>query len=352
MRQDNFKAEASQNAKKLRNEIETLELISRVDIFTLKTNYKEFWSKASEIRELFKSIKPLLREDREPLWENLNNLCDKVKSRQNKERESFQRDSENKKKDVIYLIKQAKIYTAEAHDRDDINTAKEYLQNALVKLKDQDTRMSKEDNNECWELYKEASEKIRLKRDFLQKISFDNMLDLAYRALGASEYNPHEAVKEIKKFFEEMKNSYISKDQRTFIMKVIEEARENIDRKFEEIRRERERKQKEWEERQQERERKKKEWERIKDEKMDRLQSTLDRMESSKERLEETERRVENKIDELRGKRYSAHGGFADRLEEWIDQEENKLSSIKDRLRELDSKIDSIKDKLSDLRNR
>jgi hypothetical protein len=62
--QDNYKA-SQENATKIERELDVLK--SGHQGF-LNRRYKEFWEHVKQIHELFKTLKPLHREDRERLW--------------------------------------------------------------------------------------------------------------------------------------------------------------------------------------------------------------------------------------------------------------------------------------------
>jgi hypothetical protein len=50
-----------------------------ISTFLGTPNLQGFWSDQTEVRSMFKELKPLRREDRESLWEDLNALCDKAR---------------------------------------------------------------------------------------------------------------------------------------------------------------------------------------------------------------------------------------------------------------------------------
>jgi len=63
---------AIENASKLKNEIQYLSMI-RNDEKKIsnpsKRNYASFWAQVKEINNLFKTLKPLSRDDRAELWD-------------------------------------------------------------------------------------------------------------------------------------------------------------------------------------------------------------------------------------------------------------------------------------------
>ena len=50
-----------------------------ISTFLNTPNLQGFWGDQTEVRTMFKELKPLRREDRESLWDELNALCDKAR---------------------------------------------------------------------------------------------------------------------------------------------------------------------------------------------------------------------------------------------------------------------------------
>ena len=73
---------ANSNARTLAGEIESLER-DRHD-----RRFGEFWKRAKGISSLFKSLKPLRRNDREKLWAEFGSICEAVKSESREEAKS------------------------------------------------------------------------------------------------------------------------------------------------------------------------------------------------------------------------------------------------------------------------
>jgi hypothetical protein len=73
---------AKQNAKRLNSELDRLEGGHR-SLF--QRDYRSFWAHVKEINELFKSLKPLDKEDRDKLWTRMDTLCKNCKEQQQKE---------------------------------------------------------------------------------------------------------------------------------------------------------------------------------------------------------------------------------------------------------------------------
>lgn len=73
---------AKENATKIEKEIQYLSMLrdsARGYSDSKNRNYSSFWAQVKEIDILFKSLKPLSREDREKLWNEKGSLCASVK---------------------------------------------------------------------------------------------------------------------------------------------------------------------------------------------------------------------------------------------------------------------------------
>jgi hypothetical protein len=63
-----WKAQCRENARILETEINRLQS-DYIDPLGFWCQYREFWVHARRISAMFKTLKPLFREDREQLWE-------------------------------------------------------------------------------------------------------------------------------------------------------------------------------------------------------------------------------------------------------------------------------------------
>lgn len=73
---------AAQNARKISGELDRLEGGHRS---LLQRDYRSFWAHVKEINELFKSLKPIDKEERERLWTRMTTLCENCKEQQQRE---------------------------------------------------------------------------------------------------------------------------------------------------------------------------------------------------------------------------------------------------------------------------
>ncbi|MDI6806381.1 MAG: hypothetical protein QMD14_01025, partial [Candidatus Aenigmarchaeota archaeon] len=170
-----WQEEAKSNASKIEHEIENLRYnhldqnapnISPIIPFsTTRYHYREFWSHAKEISEMFKSRK-LLMEDRERLWSRYKSICDDVRRKQDEERQESSRNREI----IESLITSAYHQADGSRDKENLDRAKSMQTETLRKMKE--SRLFKEDREHCWKYWKETNEKIFWKRHELQESNF------------------------------------------------------------------------------------------------------------------------------------------------------------------------------------
>lgn len=75
---ESYAEKASDNYTLIKKEIEQLS-ISHWRIPHVIRNYGSFWIHAKEISKMFKSLKPLRKEDRIELWGMYSKICEEVK---------------------------------------------------------------------------------------------------------------------------------------------------------------------------------------------------------------------------------------------------------------------------------
>ena len=75
------------NASRIGGELQYLRELSS------QHKYKEFWERTQIIKDLFKTIKPILKEDRELLWSDYSNMCETVKQEMRNEHEQKKKNA-------------------------------------------------------------------------------------------------------------------------------------------------------------------------------------------------------------------------------------------------------------------
>lgn len=158
------------NANTIEHEIDALKDGHRNDF---KRQYREFWNHAKRISELFKTMKPLVRDDRDRLWSKFNDICNEVKRNQKQERLEQQVYSKVKRNLIEERIKQAYFSADPSHDPVYLSEASRLLNEALEMMKsgpsESDTKLLKEDREILWGMWQEAKEKLRYARQEIRE---------------------------------------------------------------------------------------------------------------------------------------------------------------------------------------
>ena len=84
--QQGFDKESKANASTIESEIGSLSSGHWAGF--MRRDYGAFWGHAKEISHMFKTLKPLRREDRERLWDKFSGLCEETRNKKNDENEN------------------------------------------------------------------------------------------------------------------------------------------------------------------------------------------------------------------------------------------------------------------------
>src|SRR5712692_9519574 len=176
-----WKAQCWENARSLETEINRLQSDYRDLLGLFWRRYDEFWAHAQRISEMFKTLKPLFREDRERLWAAYSAACEEMNGTQAREREARLNDSREKRSLVVSKIHEAYFQAKEAADSAEFAQADALLGEALAWMKNgwegfntitqlispilSSGIMTREDREECWAEWKEVKELLQLRRD-------------------------------------------------------------------------------------------------------------------------------------------------------------------------------------------
>src|SRR6266849_3049512 len=174
-----WKEHCRENACNLETEITRLQSDYGDLLGLFWRHYDEFWAHARRISAMFKT--PLFREDRERLWAAYSTVCEEMKQGQTRERESQRTDSREKRDLVLSKIREAYFQAKEATDSAEFSQADALLSEAVAWMKNgwegfntitqlvspilSSGIMTREDREECWAEWKEAKERLRLRRD-------------------------------------------------------------------------------------------------------------------------------------------------------------------------------------------
>ena len=150
-----FDEEASANARAIESEIQSLES-GHWDWF--ERQYKDFWDHARHISHMFKTLKPIQREDRERLWEKFSSICEEVKRKQHSEHENRKFKSEQHRNYIIKEAESARPSTLFGFFPPDVQEMKALggvLRNASSMLSKYKKEMFGEHKQECFERIQE-----------------------------------------------------------------------------------------------------------------------------------------------------------------------------------------------------
>ncbi|MGD1007866.1 MAG: hypothetical protein ABR980_11630 [Ignavibacteriaceae bacterium] len=333
---------AKSNAEIIRKEISVLK-VSHWSNF--ERQYKEFWTQVKEINNLFKTLKPLLKEEREELWDNFQSVCSETRNKQNREWESAANNSSNKKSMILSDIRSANNYARGAVSINDLKTANSILRKALDMIKDgwsgftlttdlaesilgNNGKMLKNDREECWERWSEAKDNVTAGYDKLSESNYYHFKNEASSAYNdAHNGDPYDVLSKIKIIQSEIKDVFLTKDHRTSIKYLLNNAFDKAVSKIEENKRESQRKHEEWE---------------------DKMNSNLERWENTTEKQESFITRMQDQINDLEDKACNARTSeHADRIRGWIEEKYNKIKDAQNSIESLREKIRSVKDKLN-----
>jgi hypothetical protein len=169
-----------ENARILETEINRLQT-DYADPLGFWHRYSDFWEHARRISTMFKTLKPLFREDRERLWSAFSAACEDNRKAQAREREARLNDSREKRDLVMSKIREAYFQAKGAADSAEFAEADALLSEALAWMKNgwegfntitqlispilSSGIMTREDREECWAEWKEAKDLLRLRRD-------------------------------------------------------------------------------------------------------------------------------------------------------------------------------------------
>ncbi len=336
-----WKAAAGSNANKIENEINSLK---SVHINTFKRDYKGFWTHVREINGLFISLKPFTKEARQRLWERFSSICEDVKRSGEDEKLKREVQSDEKRKGIKDLIQDARYKAKSANTREELEEAREMLKKAMTRMKDgwggynlateflstvtgDAGILNNNDQQYCWEKWKEASDTINYRWQTLSELNYSDYNSEACEALGeANNGDPYEAQKKVKSAQARMKGKIMSRAGREDIFKTLDKAWHTASNKIRERKEEKAQKQAQWK---------------------DRMHSHIDRWESQVSKTVGLIDRIRGQIDDLEGKAAGARTPeFADTVRGWIQNKYDFINKLQDQIRGLEDNISSVKNKL------
>ena len=288
----------------------------------LQREYGSFWKHNKEIRILFKTLKPLRREDRERLWTELNDVCDEVRRREEDARTNRRMRSQQERNIVMGILNEAYHSGNGARDREDFSRVDDLLAKARDQMqgagKSREERMLRDDHQVCWERYQEARAAARDRRSFLSDGDYSRFRSETLSAASeASRGDPWEAKRKIKEIQQDLRAAMMKKFQWDDVRRILSEAWETASIRIgEELTRRRES-----------------------------ILERISRLEALREKNEGIIDSLQSQIDDLEGKISSGSDAFADRARGWISEKEQKIDDIRSTNRELEDKVRTLRDR-------
>lgn len=263
--------EAKHNAKTISSEIREL---SSIDANS-SDSFAKYKDKSQIILDRFKNLKPLLKEDRENLWDSFQQVSNEYKQKQTKRKENRIYASTRKREIVVSTIREAKANAT--GDLESLRKADELLKTANERMRSgwsdgfspiegffhaSDGKMTKEDLEFCWQYWKEAKEKVNSRRKEIFSNNYYNIKSDLNPISDLAVYgDPYEALKRIKETRNKIFSHQMSRENKDSLLHSLDTWYQKASERIQEKRKENERKQKEWEQRKAEKEKKQKEWE-------------------------------------------------------------------------------------------
>ena len=330
-RQNEDHQESQANASTIEQEIERLQtthyqsgLLGIIEYY----RYGEFWTHAKQITEMFKTLKPLLRKDREPLWQRYQNACDEMRAVQNKEQENsrINRESiESKIKDAYFRAGGSAGISGVLADEKMLDEARAMQTEAINLMKERS--LSKQDREACWQYWREVNTSIAQKREQLQEYNYHNIkaeVDNAYNA--AYQGDPYDAQQSIKAVQSAMRGLRIEKFHRQELYDWLNKAWQETISRIGKIKQENGGKYQAWRER---------------------TEGHLARWEENIRKSGEYISSLEDQIERLEEQERGARSDdFAAMVRGWIDEKYGKIAEVNGQIRDLEGKIMDTRAKL------
>ncbi len=150
-----FDKDAKSNAREISSEIDSL---SSGHWHLFERQHKEFWAHAKKISHMFKTLKPLSRDDRERLWLKFSSICDEVKSKQKSINEKRQLRSQQHRNDIMREAERARpcsLFGLDLPDVEEMKALGVVLRNTSKQLSENKQEMFGEHKQECFERIQE-----------------------------------------------------------------------------------------------------------------------------------------------------------------------------------------------------
>jgi hypothetical protein len=323
-----YEIKTSDNNHKIKKQLSELAGICNDFVF----DSKRFWSYVKLVNEAFKSLKPLKKEDRESLWREFQSLCEKAKEIQSRANRNFESNSREKREQII-----AKIKFADLNSKINYPKSQNLLGEAMSEMKA--AKMTKDDRNKCWELWKKIKEGLNYEKSQERKSNYNIVKEKISQMSNTAVYGePKDALNEIKQIQSELKKYPMDdiywQEVQSSLKLYWDKAQSRLDDYYRE-------KQRNWEAKNREHEEKKQSWRRKQEGAQERFTDLISKNELYIDRLR-------NQIDDLRSQMYDGSASFKSRASGWVDEKLEKISDIQRTNSDLEYKIEDIRKQLND----
>jgi hypothetical protein len=149
--QEGFDKESKANAKAIESELGSLASGHWAGL--MQRDYGAFWGHVKHISHMFKTLKPLRREDRERLWQEFNGLCEETKSKQHDENKNRKFKSEQHRSDILEEAERARpcsLFGFMPPDVEEMKALGRVLKDAGLLLSKYKSEMLGEHKQECF----------------------------------------------------------------------------------------------------------------------------------------------------------------------------------------------------------
>jgi len=151
-KQDYRGKDSQSNAQMLEGDIRSLSSNHWAGIG--ERDYRTFWKHAREISQLFKTLKPLHRDDRDRLWKDFSAVCEDTKQKQTAKNDNRKFKSEQHRSDVLNGVERARpcsLFGFLPPDVEDMKALGRVLRDAGELLSKYKMEMFGEHKQECFQ---------------------------------------------------------------------------------------------------------------------------------------------------------------------------------------------------------
>lgn len=316
--------ESGKNADIISHELNKLE-----KSYQLKEtiDFQNFWNQTKQITLLFKTLKPLAYEQREALWGRFNGICEEVKDLQRENKDKHSILSSGKKAIIIESISEIISQIKQASTSSDLSNAQQNLNQVLQLMRNEknenvraddpvlSVKLTFEDNNECWLLWKNTNDILQGRRTELISSFFSSFHEKATEIQEmAQKGDPYFAKDQIRQFQLDLRRAIMQPEQFQEIRSMIDDAWKTASNRIEEM----------------------------KKEATTRALGNIERWEQLIINNELIIQQLEIQIDECRVMEKDATSyEFAVKVKSWIDEKTEKIEKIQSTIAELKQRIEA-----------